>query len=181
MLCSKDMIIGWAKIATILTVSQWLTGNSLLDSMWHLKAVGILLGFTVYQLITIRAIPPGLEDRHKELSDDIVRESTIMIIAQLMIGAGLSNEWLYSAIAALIGFIVYHISIARYVQGRRLTGNYPIQLLVDDWAKFGTMMIVSRLISFRSLLDIDWIMSSLSVLLGFSVYDMIISHITDKV
>ena len=49
--------------------------------------------------------------------------------------------------------------------------------LIKDWLYFGTMFIVSRLLSGAPLDDNSWIMSCLYTLLGFTSYHMIVKKI----
>jgi Fe-S cluster biosynthesis and repair protein YggX len=45
--------------------------------------------------------------------------------------------------------------------------------VLSDWLQFGTMFVVSQILSQKSLCDINWVKSSLHTLIGFTVYNVL--------
>jgi hypothetical protein len=182
MLNAKDIATDWVKVGTMLVVSKWLSGGSLMDVTWQKGSLATILGFTAYHLSTRNFMTPkNAEGPAKLVADDILKVGTMFIVSQMITGGSLADsKWLSGAIATIIGFIVYDILTINYLKGKNLTYNTKLQSLIDDWAKVGTMLLVSRLISCESLLDPKWMMASIGTLLGFSVYDVGTSHIIDK-
>jgi len=177
----KDMVADWAKVGTMLLVSRWLTGGSLMDRSWQQSSLYTLLGFSAYQVVTRSLTPVGLTGAAKMVADDVLKVGTVMIVSRLLSGGNLSDRnWIMASLASLAGFIVYDIIVAKYVHGADVIGYAPAQTAVDDLVKVGTMLVVSRLISRQPLQDPAWMMSSLSVLAGFAAYDLVVSQVVEK-
>jgi hypothetical protein len=182
MLYAKDIASDWLKVGTMSAVSQWLKGGSLTDTKWQMETLFVLLGFTAYHLSTRNFLTPtGLDGVPRMIADDTIKVGTMFVVSRLLSGGGLMDrQWITACMATLIGFAVYNIVVGRYIKGSDVTGNPKLQMVVDDWAKAGTMMVVSRLISCESLLDPAWAQGALGTLLGFTAYDMVTSHVIDK-
>lgn len=183
MLHAKDIAVDSLKFGTMFVVSQWLAGGSLMDGNWQKNSLFTILGFAAYQLSTRTALSTkGLTGATKMVADDLIKVGTMMIVSRLLSGGSLTDpNWFSASMATLIGFFTYDIVTSKYIKGKDLTYNTKLQAVVDDWAKVGTMLIVSRLISCESVADPKWLMSSIGVLLGFSVYNLGTSHIIDKI
>lgn len=183
MLQAKDIASDWMKVGTMLVVSQWLKGGSLSDGSWQMSSLFTLLGFTAYQLSTRNFMTPKKwEGAPRRIADDTIKVGTMLIVSQLLSGGSLwDSEWLTGGMGTLIGFAVYNVVVHKYIQGKELSHNPKLQMVIDDWAKVGTMLIVSRLISCESLLNAEWAMGSIATILGFTTYDLVTSHLVDKV
>ena len=178
----KAVAEDWVKVGTMLMVSQWLNGGSLLDGSWQQSSLFTLLGFTAYQLATRQLLTPSdVKEPGKSIIDDTLKFGTMFVVSRLLSGQSLADQsWISASIATLVGFAVYNIVVATYVKGKDLTYNPKLQMVVDDWMKVGTMLAVSRIISCESLFDPKWVRGSLATIIGFSTYDLVTSHIIDK-
>lgn len=177
----NEVVVDWAKAGTMLAVSQWLAGKSLNNAAWQKSTLFTLLGFTAYQ-VTKHAVPENVDGVARAVVDDTVKFGTMFAVSRVLAGGNLNNRaWLMSCLYVIVGFAVYNVVVANYVRGSDHTQNPKVQALVDDWAKVGTMLVVSRLLGGGSVRDNAWMMSSLGTLLGFSVYDVVVSHAVDKV
>lgn len=182
MLYLKDIAADWVKVGTMMVVSQWLIGGSLSDPNWRMNSLYTLLGFTAYHLSTRNFLTPEVDGAPRRIADDSIKFATMFVVSRLLAGGALlDKQWLATCFATLIGFAVYNVVVYKYIQGKDLTYNGKLQMVVDDWAKVGTMLLVSRLISCESLLDPKWAQGTLATLLGFSAYDLVTSHVIDKV
>lgn len=178
----KDIAIDWVKNSTMLTVSRWLSGGSLLDGAWQKTSLFTLLGFTAYQLSTKNFVPGGMSETATSATSDILKFGTMFIVSQLLSGGSLTDTaWIYSTFATLVGFTVYHLLTEKYIKGPALATNSKLAAVIDDWTMWSTMFFVARLISNDSLLDPAWVMSSVGVMLGFTVYELGTSYIIDSI
>lgn len=183
MLYAKDIATDWVKVGTMLSVTHWLGGGSILSKSWQKMSLYTLLGFTAYHVTTRGLLTPqGLSGKTKAVADDVIKMGTMLVVSRLLSGGSLADQnWIRSTIAILIGFVVYNILTVNYIKGKEVSHHPKLRDTVDDWAKFGTMLLVSRLISCESVLDSKWIISSLNTLIGFSTYDIVTSHVVDAV
>lgn len=183
MLHIKDIATDWVKVGTMLAVSQWLKGGSLTDSSWQMSSLFTLMGFTAYHLSTRNFLTPEKWDgMSRRIADDTIKVGTMLIVSRLLAGGSLwDTNWISTSMATLVGFAVYNIVVHKYIQGKELSYNPQLQMVIDDWAKVGTMLLVSRLISCESVFNAEWAMGSMATLLGFTTYDLVTSHVIDKV
>lgn len=77
----------------------------------------------------------------------------------------------------LLSFASYRIFIDQFIP--RDTLSPTIRPIINDWAQFGTFLVVFRLLRGKSVFDQRWILSVLFVLLGFTGYHLITKKIFD--
>lgn len=180
MLYAKDIVTDWTKVGTMMMISRWLSGESLADRSWQMASLYTLVGFSTYHLSTRQIINTDLAGEYKPIADDFVKVGTMMIVSRLLSGGNFTDStWIYACLATLIGFAVYHLTTAKYIQGKELTYNSKLQDTIDDWAKNGTMFGISRLIKCQSILDPAWAGGTVATLLGFTTYDLVTSRLVD--
>lgn len=176
----KDIATDWIKVGTMMVISQWLSGGSLMEGSWQTASLFTLLGFTAYHISTRNVITPNLEGKSQAIANDWIKVGTMMVVSRLLAGGGLSDStWIRNCLGTLIGFTVYNIIVSDYIQGKELTYNTKLQDVINDWAKVGTMLIVSRVISCQPMLEPAWMVSSFGTLLGFTAYNLGTSHLVD--
>ena len=119
MLHGKDIATDWVKVGTMVVVSQWLSGGSLMDFSWQKNSLATLLGFTAYHLSTRNFMThQGLEGPAKRIADDIIKVGTMLVVSRLIGGSSLADPvWISNSIITIIGFIVYDILTINYIQG----------------------------------------------------------------
>lgn len=182
MLYAKDIATDWVKVGTMFVVSRFLSGAPIGDASWQMSSLFTILGFTAYQLSTRHLTPEGLEGTKAMIVGDLNKVGTMLVVSHLLGGGSLTDTtWIASSIGTLVGFIVYDIITAKYIQGNKLSYNSKIAGTIDDWAKFGTMFMVSRLMGCESVFDPKWAAGSFNVLIGFAAYNVITSHVIDKI
>lgn len=182
MLHAKDIVTDWLKVGTMMAVSRWLSGQSLMDRSWQTASLHTLLGFTSYHLSTRNVVNTEATGEFKPIADDWVKVGTMMIVSRLLSGGNLMDQqWIFGCIATLVGFTVYHIVTSKYIKGSDMATNDHVQMAIDDVAKVGTMLLVSRLMTCQSVFDSTWASGSLATLVGFVAFDLVTSHLLDVV
>jgi len=178
----KDISVDVIKFGTMYTVSHLITGGALSDAIWQRSTLFSLLGFAIYHLSTRNFIYTGEEDTTtKRTLDTTNKFGTMLLVARLLSGNSIMDTtWIFTTLATLFGFAVYDIWLFPYIRGEDLTYSPPLQKTINDWGKFGVMYLVSRLISCKSILDPVWIMATLASLVGFTVYDVVLSDLTER-
>ena len=108
----------------------------------------------------------------RDMTVDIVKNGTMLIVARLLAGGNLTdNVWEMSIVYVLIGFAFFHILIKRLIPSN-LVHNKAIKRSIRTVSKFGTMFIVSRILSGQKM-DMDWLKSVFFVLVGYVFYDVV--------
>jgi len=106
-----------------------------------------------------------------EIVHDWVRIGTMLVVSHLLAGGDLMDRaWQMATLYTLLGFTAYRL-VTQDLVPTHMAGDY--RPVADDWAQFGTMMVVSRLLSGESLMDAAWQRASLFTLLGFSAYQLV--------
>lgn len=109
----------------------------------------------------------------KDILTDWVKNGTMFSVARWLSGESLLDRaWQMSTLYTLVGFTAYQLS-SRNIVDTDLAGTY--KPIADDWIKFGTMFIVARMLSGGSLFDTTWIMSCVATLIGFTVYNLVVT------
>ena len=181
MLFVKDIATDWFKVFTMLSVSHMLGGGSLQDGDWQASSLYTLLGFTSYHLSSRNFIDTTMFGKYKPMADTLVKVSTMLLVSRLLArGNPFDRKWLMSSVLTLIGFAAYELITKHYIQGSDMSDHKGLAGAVNDWANFGTMFIVSRLLSYESLLDADWASKSIAQLVGFTAFHMVTKHALDK-
>lgn len=181
MIHSADILTDWGKFGTMLALTQWLSGGSLSDAKWQKATLFTLSGFTSYHLTTRNIFSHHLSGTTGAIVNDWIKVGTMFIVSQLLSGGSLTDAaWIRACLATLIGFTVYNLVTAKYVKGAALTYSPKLQMTIDDWAKFGTMLVVSQAVTCQPF-NPKWLSLTLATLLGLSAYDLGVSHLVDRI
>lgn len=90
------------------------------------------------------------------------------------------RKWLMETLLILVGFTAYHMLTARVIDTSAIaTGKHKNAL--DDVLYFGTMLVVARVLSGKSLVDEKWQKGCLYMLTGFVTFDYVTSYGVDRV
>lgn len=182
MLFVKDIATDWFKVGTMLSVSHMLGGGSILDGNWQANSLYTLLGFTSYHLSSRNFIDTSIFGKYKSMADTLVKVSTMLLVSRLLArGNPFDRKWVMASMLTLIGFAVYELVTKHYVQGNDMSDHKGLAGAVDDWANFGTMFVISRLLSCESLLDAGWASSSIAQLVGFTAFHMVTKHALNRI
>jgi len=169
---TQDIMNDWAKIGTMLIVSHLISGGDVMDQNWQKASLFTLLGFTAYHLITRDMVDTGKFAGYKPIADDWVQVGTMMIVSRLLAGGDVTDQaWMKGSLFTLVGFSAYHLVTKNFIKGKELSGNPDVATTVNDWAKFGTMFIVSQLLKGGEF-NQDFAKSSMAVLLGFATFNL---------
>jgi hypothetical protein len=181
MLFAKDIATDWVKVGTMLGVSHMLGGGSVLDGDWQANSLYTLLGFSSYHLSTRNFIDTDIFGKYKSMANTLIKVATMLIVSRLLSRQNpFDKTWLMTSLLTLIGFAAYELITKHYVKGSEMADHKGLAGAVDDWANFGTMFVVSRLLSCESFLDAKWASSSIATLVGFTAFNMVTRNVLDK-
>ena len=137
----------------------------------------ILLGFTIYYMFVKPYIPVNFEHPIiKNLTNDMVMFGTVLISSHVLDvlfngGEFFDKEWLKTAGMILLAFAIYDVIINPFIPYGKM--NAIVRPIAVDWVKFGSFLIIFRLLQGRSISNPKWMLSVLFVLLGFAGYNLI--------
>jgi hypothetical protein len=178
MLYARDIVTDVLKNFTMFLVGRVLVSGSFTDSAWQKNVIGTLIGFTIYHLTTRQTFDAGLPGVPRPVFDDWNKFGTMLVVSRMIVGGGLFDmTWIFSTLAILTGFTVYQTFVAPRLRGEDVTYMSSLQMVIDDWLKFGTMLVLSRVLTCQSIFNVAWIMDTLGILIGFTVYDLLFSRI----
>jgi hypothetical protein len=116
----------------------------------------------------------------RDIVRDLIKFSTVFIVARFISGKSLTDiDWMFRIVCMLIGFTAYHFFVRDLIPNKYNDGDGK-KLAVDDALKFGTRFIVAQLIYGGSLFDPTWFLSSISVIIGFTIYHLNIKKVHSK-
>jgi hypothetical protein len=181
MLYTRDIVTDVLKNFTMFMVGRVLVGGSFMEAAWQKNVIGTLLGFTTYHLTTRQTFDAGLPGVPRSIFDDWNKFGTMLVVSRMIVGGGLfDTAWFLQTLAILVGFTVYQLFVAPRLKGEDVTYMGSLQMVIDDWLKFGTMLVLSRVLTCQSIFDTRWIMDTLGILIGFSVYDLLFSRLVSN-
>lgn len=106
----------------------------------------------------------------QDILKDWAKVGTMLVVSHLMSGGNIQDpNWQRGSLFTLLGFTAYNVATRNLVDTNNFGQYKPI---ADDWAKVGTMLLVSRLLSGQPLSQ-EWMKSSLFTLLGFTAYNLV--------
>ena len=113
----------------------------------------------------------------RALIQDWLNFGTMFIVSRLLAGGALDdNAWIMSSLYTLLGLTAYNLVVKKMIVNN-MSG--AMERVMNSWLKFGTMLLVSRLLSGEPLNE-KWMMSSLYTLLGFNAFDIITYDLVPK-
>jgi hypothetical protein len=179
----KETLDAWLKFGTAYLVYRLGTyyfiedeSTTLFDAETLQIILYIIVGFTIYYMIVKPYIPVGFEHPVlRDIANDTLMFGTVLIsshILDVLLSGGdfMNSEWLKSSGIILVSFAAYQIFIHPFVPTEKLSPK--AKPIVDDWLKFGTFLLVARLLQGREI-DQNWLYSVFFVLLGFTCYHLI--------
>tara|TARA_B100000424_G_scaffold271267_1_gene273268 strand:+ start:1403 stop:1951 length:549 start_codon:yes stop_codon:yes gene_type:complete len=100
---------------------------------------------------------------------------TMFIVSRLLAGANiLSTEWIMEVIYLLLGLATYSLIIKKFIP--KDINSKHIKSVINVNALYGTMLIVSRLLSGNDF-TAEWMNSVVYILLGFTTYNIVIKDL----
>lgn len=179
----RDTFNEWLKWGTMFLVARVLVyyvvghraGENLFTGSWALNVIFTLLGFALYFMFVRQVLPNKFSgETASDIFDDWVKFGTMLftvhILTVVCFGGGMFNyDWIINTLFILGGFTAYRIG-TKYLEPQGL--GEIAQPVVDDVFLFGTMLLVVQLLQQKSLVDMPWLLSSIYMLVGFSVYQI---------
>lgn len=170
----SDILADWAKVGTMLVVSRLISGESIQDQDWIRASLFTLVGFTMYHVLTRNVVDTERFGEYKPIADDWMKVGTMMVVSRLLSGQSLQDPaWLQASLFTLLGFTAYNLLTSKVIKGENVSQHPAVVATVNDWAKVGTMLVVSRLLAGGSLTDQAWARGGLATLLGFTAYNVV--------
>lgn len=178
------ILVGTLLVSTHLTITFQQNGDYY-NKLWIHKAVSLLVGFVVYELI-IRDLNLYLLKQLK-VSDstmllvlyDVIKLSTVYGIKELILyrffkndPTGVVKDWMYVKGINIVGFIVYDVIFG--VTPINIGGKYKI--IVNDFVKLGLGDIFGGYAK-KGTLDFDDLLNIGGTLIGLLVYHLVIKPI----
>jgi hypothetical protein len=115
----SSVAIEWLKGGTTILVTHLLRGGSPVDTDWLYSSAAVLIGYTIYQTITVNYMDGDNLTHNKKLGnaiDTIARVGTMLLFTRL---AGcqsvLDADWLKNTLAILAGFVTYDVVTSRVI------------------------------------------------------------------
>jgi len=108
---------------------------------------------------------------------DVLKTASALITQRVFEGRPLDDRvWVVSTALTIIGFVAYHIMIASWFRSEsHFSGSAKVA--VDDAARFGTMFVVSQIMSGNSLSDPNWIRDSGLFIASIVLYDLLFHNV----
>jgi len=112
--------------------------------------------------------------------NDTMQFGLALLLARLVLQKNiLDKEWLIKSLLVLLGFAAYQLTINRFINtSMYVSGN--LKLAIDDVLKFGTMLLVSRYLSSKSLSDDEWMKEVGFMLTGFVSYSLVTQRLLNN-
>jgi len=163
------------KVGTMLLVSRLFVGGDINDIAWRQSSLFTLMGFATYHVFTANVFDTSnFTPTVQAIANDWIEVGTMLVVSQALAGQPFNEAWFRGSLFTLLGFTAYNLFTANLVDSATISDAPGVQAAIDDWAKVGTMLIVSRLLAGGDLNDPAWTRASLGTLLGFTTYNLLI-------
>lgn len=177
---SRRVQLDALKFGTMFIVSRALAEQSLVDMAWVKSSVLTIVGFAVFDILVANLVNfdnVNLKDELREVVETGLKVATMMIVSRFLSGESLQDqEWIKESLYTILGFNTFTLVTKKFMEVNANDKLSPkAKAVIQDWANVGTMMVVSRIMSAKSLTDPVWLKGSLLTLLGFTVYDVFVA------
>lgn len=155
--------------------------NSQFNKSEFLLIIYILIGFTIYFLYVQPYLTINFQQYiFQNMSNDILMFSTVLITTHLLEEWSgnqhfFNYHWLKKASKILLSFAIYDITLYPLIPHEYV--NRESNAMIFDWIKYGSVLIIFRIIQCKSIFDLHWIMSIIFILLGFFFYYFITNQL----
>jgi len=183
---TKEVLDAWLKYGTVFLIFRlcsfyFFEHNNphaeLFDKTSLRLILFILLGFTIYYLLVKPYVPVNLQHPiFRNIANDTLMFGTVLISMHLMESFVtptdyVDSNWVKSAGLIILAFAAYRVFLDPFIPYSTLSKS--ARPVIHDWAQFGTFLVAFRLMQGKSILDQQWIIQVLFVLLGFTGYHLI--------
>lgn len=156
------------KVTCFFVVSQVLAGKSLMDKAWQTEAIHSLMGFAAYDLLVSQFIDPKmLGAEYAGAVQDVTKFTTMLVVVRLLSGKPFDGKWMMSTGAMMAGFIAYNLVVKKMISTGQLKGD--MKQIADDWLQWGTMLIVSKLVSGGNPMDMNFLKQGVNEIVGLNI------------
>lgn len=101
------------------------------------------------------------------------------IVTELLENGSFKSEWITAIMNHLLGFVVYYLIVQKLLKSNVQNNSESTIMkdVINDIFKFGTMLITARILSGLSLDNNTWQIQVLYVLVGYSVYNLVVKKL----
>ena len=190
---TKESLDAWLKYGTVFLIYRLCTyyfteydnmNAELFDAESLQIILFILIGFTIYYMLVKPYVPLNFEHPiFQNVASDTLMFGTVLVTSHILDiymnnGDAFNADWLKTSGIILLAFAAYEVFINPFVP---LTSVSPSSKpVVEDWLKFGSFLVFARLLQGRSVLDQQWILTVLFVLLGFTGYHLVTKRLLNN-
>lgn len=107
----------------------------------------------------------------KDLHKNILKVATMLLVSKAL--SLRDSKFIIETLSILIGFTAYHLLVKKI---ELPFNNSDLQKISNTWLKVGTMLFVSQIYK-GGQLTMDFIIDSITSILGFNITDIIIPRI----
>ena len=123
----KLVVDDWMKFGTMFITARALSGESLLNHNWIYGVLATMVGYTIYDVLTVK-FAKGNQLTYKvglqNAIDDWMKFGTMFIVARLLsCDSFFDPKWAASCIGMLVGFTVFDVTLSPLIDPR--SERYP--------------------------------------------------------
>jgi hypothetical protein len=124
---AKLVVDDWMKFGTMFITARALSGASLLNLNWMYGVLATMVGYTIYDVLTVK-FAKGNQLTYKvglqNTIDDWMKFGTMFIVARILsCESFLDPQWASSCIGMLVGFTVFDVTLSPLIDPRSV--RYP--------------------------------------------------------
>ena len=113
---TKLILDDWVKNGTMFITARLLSGESLMDRAWIYSTLATLVGFTIYDMITIKYVKGDRLTYNTGIQntiDDWMKFGTMFLVARLLSCESFFDPaWVTGCIGMLVGFTVFDVTLS---------------------------------------------------------------------
>ncbi len=108
------------------------------------------------------------------IKSDTLQFGLALIFSHIFANKEIFNNNLKAILLSLIGFVVYQLIIRNIINTSEI--NTHTRIIMDDFIKFTTVLIITKyLLDRQHLCTKDFILSTINLLIGFTIYNVYIN------
>ena len=164
------------KVAIVMLVSRVLNRKALTDAAWIRTLLFTLMGVVIYEAVARRYIQTSdhFAGNVKTMTDDWLRIGTILLVTRILREKPLyDRKWIMECLFTLLGFGAYDLFVHKLAKSTLAQFEGRNRTIAGDIAKVTTMLGVSHWLSGQNL-DMDWLISTLVTLGGFTTANVVL-------
>jgi hypothetical protein len=162
---------------------------------WLASSIFVLIGFATYSILvryfTYQQVNAMDRMDMRMAVEDVLKVGTMLIVFQILSiifevknkegkNREFNREWLGYSVSVLAGFVSYDLIVFNLINTNKIIDpsvcdmNRRAKMALDDTLKFGTMLIVSRLLQGKNF-DTLYVAESVGFIGGLVFYNLVLS------